>query len=106
MNSIKYVGLNTLQILLELLQTKITTNIQTPLVDNTEYRLQDVSSLDIVYPDGNFEVWMNISFSSTETISVNFPEDTKYIGSKPSFSNGEVWEISIKDKVAICWRIE
>lgn len=86
----------------------IITNIDSPLIlcDNMEYRLTDVSSLILSYPDSNFEVWMNISFSSTEIINVIFPTETRYIGAAPIFNNGETWEISIKDGVVICWRIE
>ena len=86
----------------------VVTDIETPLVlsDNTEYRLTDVSSLEISYPDGNFEVWMNVSFSPSETIVVTFPAETKYIGAAPTFGNGQTWEISIKDGVAVCWRVE
>lgn len=83
-------------------------NINNPLllVDNTEYYLTNISDLTIHYPDSNFDVWMRISFSTTEVINVIFPEGTKYIGSYPTFNNGETWEISIKDGVAICWRVE
>lgn len=76
------------------------------LSDNTEYRLTNISSLTLSYPEGNFEVWMKILFASSGTISVSFPNETKYIGVAPTFNNGETWEISIKDGVAICWRVE
>lgn len=88
--------------------TNIVTSAEASLLlsDNTEYRLTNVSSLTLSYPSGNFEVWMNISFSTSETISVTFPAETKYIGAAPTFNNGETWEISIKDGVAVCWRVE
>lgn len=76
------------------------------LKDNTEYRLTDVSSLMLSYPEDNFEVWMRISLSQTGTISIVFPAETKYIGSAPTFGNGQTWEISIKDGVVVCWRVE
>ena len=75
------------------------------LSDNTEYRLVDISSLSLSYPDRNFEVWMKITFSSNGNISVKFPSETRYIGVEPTFGNGQTWEISIKDGVAICWRV-
>lgn len=75
------------------------------LEDNTEYRLADVSSLTLSYPEGNFEVWMRLEFSETETINVVFPTETRFIGTEPVFENGQTWEISIKDDVAICWRV-
>ena len=104
----KYVDTVMLKSSLDALTTKFVTNIESPLKlnDNTEYRLTDVSSLTLSYPDGNFEVWMSISFSETETISVIFPTETQFIGAAPTFSNGQTWEISIKDGVAVCWRVE
>lgn len=88
--------------------TKTVTNAENTLVlnDNTEYRLTDIGSLTLIYPNDNFEVWMSIQFSSTKPISVSFPIETQYIGSAPTFNNGETWEISIKDGVAICWRVK
>ena len=75
------------------------------LVDNTEYRLSNVSQLTLSYPTGSFEVWMNIRCASTGTVSITLPSTTKYLGAAPTFGNGQNWEISIKDGVAICWRI-
>lgn len=90
--------------------TNVVTNADTDtelvLCDNTEYYLTNVSTLSLDYPDGNFEVWMKIQFAFTGTISVLFPSETKYIGVVPTFNNGETYEISIKDGVAICWRVE
>lgn len=89
------------------IQTVVTSSEESLLLsDNVEYRLTNISTLNISYPDNNFEVWMNIQFSSTETLSVQFPSETKFIGSIPTFGNGQTWEISIKDGVAICWRVE
>lgn len=87
---------------------KVVATIESPLMlsDNTEYRLVGASSLTFVYPDGNFEIWMNISFAQTGTIVVTFPAETRYLGAAPTFNNGETWEISIKDGVAVCWRVE
>lgn len=106
----KYIDENTLEAMLNSKQntpTYINTS-ETALMlsDNTEYRLTDISSLTLSYPEDNFEIWMRLSFSPTETVNVVFPTETKYIGAAPTFNNGEVWEISIKDGVAICWRIE
>ena len=83
-------------------------NSETNLIlqDNTEYRLTDISSLTITYPENPFEVWMSITFSSTGSINMVFPEYTTFMGSVPAFSNNETWEISIKDSIAICWRVK
>ena len=75
------------------------------LADNTEYRLNNVSSLSITYPQGNFSCWMKLTFAASGTISVNLPVDTTYIGSIPSFDNGETWEISVKDKVVVACKV-
>lgn len=114
MNNKKYASLSSLQLFLDNLRTVFAcakeeiTDIEHPLVlnDNTEYRLTNVSNLTLVYPKKNFEVWMNVSFSPTGTISVAFPSETQYIGVTPTFNNGETWEISIKDGTAVCWRVE
>lgn len=74
------------------------------LEDNTEYRLTNVANVEFLYPDGNFEVWIKIIFTESGSISASFPSGTQYIGNIPVFNNGETWEISIKDGVAICWR--
>ena len=93
---------------LEPLIKKIVTSVTSPLIldDNTEYHLTNVSSLTFSSPPGNFEVWMNLSFASSGAINVVWPAEMQYIGSFPTFKNGETWEISIKDNVAICWRIK
>lgn len=75
------------------------------LEDNTEYRLSGVQFLTLVYPAQSFEVWMKISFASSASVGVTFPSDTQMIGEYPSFSTGQTWEISIKDKDVICWRV-
>lgn len=88
--------------------TSYITSFTNPLVlnDNTEYRLTDVSSLVLQFPSNKFEVWMKVLFSAAGNISVTFPNETRYIGTAPTFRNSETWEISIKDGVAICWRVQ
>ena len=76
------------------------------LSDNTEYYLTNISSLNLSYPNGNFEVWMNISLSSTGTIAITFPSSTSFIGVAPVFGNNQTWEISIKNGVTVCWRVK
>ena len=71
------------------------------LADNTEYRLSDVTTLTLTYPQGNFSCWLKVTFAASGTVAVTLPVDTSYIGSVPIFANGETWEISIKDKVVV-----
>ena len=75
------------------------------LGDNIEYRLTDVTTLNIRYPTGNFECWMRLTFAASGDITVTLPTGTKYIGNAPSFANGDTWEVSIKDGVVIAQKV-
>ena len=75
------------------------------LADNTEYRLQGVATLNLIYPAGGFEAFLRVTFSDQGTITVSFPAGTRYIGALPDFSNGETWEISVKDGVVVCGKV-
>lgn len=85
-------------------------NIENPLnlQDNSEYILSDVSDLSILFPVEEFhEVWLKISTDANiENINITFPSDAKWIGSMPTFLPNQTWELSIKDKIIIAWRIE
>lgn len=84
---------------------QVTSGTSFTLEDNTEYRLNNITSLSLSYPTTNFECWMNLTFATSGTISVSFPTGTKYIGKAPEFSNGETWEVSIKDKVVVAAKV-
>lgn len=75
------------------------------LFDNEEYRLTNVTKLRMVYPTGDFECWMRLTFAASGDITVTMPAGTKYIGIAPDFANGDTWELSIKDGVVIAQRI-
>lgn len=75
------------------------------LVDNTEYRLADITTLTLNYPAGEFECWMRLSFAASGDITVTLPAGTGYIGSAPDFKNGETWELSFKDKVLAAQKV-
>lgn len=75
------------------------------LADNTEYRLTDVTPLNLSYPTGNFECWMRLSFAESGDITVTLPADTEYLGATPNFKNGETWELSFKDKVLVAQKV-
>lgn len=75
------------------------------LEDNAEYRLTDALTMTLTYPTGNFECWMRVKFAASGTITVTLPSDTEYIGSAPSFANGEAWELSIKDGVLVAQKV-
>lgn len=69
------------------------------LANNTEYRLTDVTTLNLSYPTGNFECWMSLNFAASGNVTVTLPTGTRYIGTAPDFKNGETWELSFKDGV-------
>ena len=75
------------------------------LLDNTEYRLTDVTTLALNYPTGDFECWMRLTFAASGDITVTLPTGTRYIGTAPDFKNGETWEMSIKDGVVIAQKV-
>ena len=75
------------------------------LVDNTEYRLADITTLTLNYPAGEFECWMRLNFAASGDITVTLPSGTGYIGSAPDFKNGEIWELSFKDKILAAQKV-
>lgn len=85
--------------------TKVVTGTEITLADNTEYRLTDVTTLTLTYPTGDFECWMRLTFAVSGTITVTLPAETKYIGTAPDFKNGEIWELSFKDKVLAAQKV-
>lgn len=93
------------EIVEELKPSQITSGTSITLADNTEYRLTNVTELTITYPDGNFECWMRLTFAAEGTITVTLPSTTQYIGTTPTFANGETWELSIKDGIVIAGKV-
>ena len=89
----------------ELKPSQVTSGTSITLADNTEYRLTDVTELSVTYPDGNFECWMRLAFAADGTITVTLPSTTQYIGTTPTFANGETWELSIKDGTVIAGKV-
>lgn len=78
----------------------ITTGTNITLADNTEYRLTDVTSLTLTYPNGSFACWIKLTTAASGTITISLPE-SQYIGAAPTFGNGETWEISIRDGIVV-----
>ena len=89
----------------EAVSAQVSTGSNITLADNTEYRLTDVTTLNLTYPTGNFECWMRLTFAASGNATVTLPTGTKYIGSAPDFKNGETWEMSIKDGVVIAQKV-
>ena len=86
-------------------QSVTTSDGNITLADNTEYRLTDVSTLGLIYPSGDFECWMRLSFAESGNVTVTLPAYTKYIGTAPDFKNGETWELSFKDGVLAAQKV-
>lgn len=84
---------------------KVSEGTYITLADNTEYRLTDVTTLNLSYPTGDFECWMRLSFAASGDATVILPTGTKYIGATPDFKNGETWELSFKDKVLAAQKV-
>lgn len=78
---------------------------QIALVDNAEYRLLGVKTLTFEYSVEEFACWIGMVIAQSGDVAVTFPKDTKYIGSAPTFANGEMWELSIKDGVVIAQKL-
>lgn len=74
------------------------------LADNTEYRLDNVSSLAISYPAGNFECWLSITTAASGAITITLP-NSSYASSAPTFTNSDTWEVSIKDGTVIAVKV-
>ena len=84
---------------------QVSTGSKITLADNTEYRLTNVTTLNLTYPTGKFECWMRLSFAASGNITVTLPNDTEYLGATPNFKNGETWELSFKDKVLVAQKV-
>ena len=89
----------------EAVSEQVTTGSNITLADNTEYRLTDVTTLNLSYPTGDFECWMRLSCAASDKVTVTLPAGTKYIGAAPDFKNGETWELSFKDKVLVAQKV-
>ena len=84
---------------------KISEGTNITLADNTEYRLTNVTTLNLSYPVGDFECWMRLSFAASGDATVILPTGTKYIGTTPDFKKGEIWELSFKDKILAAQKV-
>lgn len=87
--------------------TKVDTGTSLSMNDNTEYRLSNVTTLELYapYKKTQYECWFSLTFANSGPVTVTFPAGMKYIGSAPDFNNGESWEMSIKDVVVIAQKI-
>ena len=89
----------------EAVSAQVSTGSNITLADNTEYRLTDITTLNLSYPTGDFECWMRLSFAASGDATVILPTGTQYIGNTPDFKNGETWELSFKDRVLVAQKV-
>lgn len=75
------------------------------LENNAEYRGTGIASLELQYPDGDFECWLRFTTAAEGSVNITFPESTEYIGDRPEFGNNETWEISVKDGIAVALEV-
>ncbi len=77
------------------------------MVDNTEYRPDTSASIETVTFDppssGDYECWIYIETDASSPISITI-NPNGIIGS-PVIGNNEGWEISVKDDVAIAFKV-
>ena len=68
---------------------------------NVEYIAEEeISNLTVMYPDGDFICSLNFTLANEGDITITLPE-SKYIGGKPTFDNGQTWELNIKNSVVV-----
>lgn len=76
------------------------------LADNTNYYVEGaISNLTINYPVDAFICSLELPLASSGDITITLPQ-SKYIGGKPTFANGETWELNIKNGVVVGGLVE
>lgn len=77
------------------------------LKDNTEYTATEtINNLIIQYPSNNFICSLYFTTASEGSITIVFPDTTKYIGGVPDFKPGETWELNIRNGVVVAGKVE
>lgn len=69
--------------------------------NNTDYEGDNINNLFIYYPDSDFICSLFFTTAAEGDINIAFPEGTKFIGTAPTFSNNETWELNIKNGVVV-----
>ena len=72
------------------------------LGNNKEYvPTNEVIAVQFDFPSGDFICSLYFTTAAEGNINITFPEGTKFIGAKPTFGNGETWELNIKNGVVV-----
>lgn len=75
--------------------------------DNIFYSANEtISNLNVNYPNGNFICGIQFTTASEGDITISLPETSKFIGEKPTFANGETWELNIRNGIVVGGVIE
>ena len=76
------------------------------LEDNTIYVAETpINTLTIIYPETDFICSVDFTIANEGTVKVTLPE-SKYIGSIPTFDNGTIWELNIKNGVVVGGKVQ
>jgi hypothetical protein len=74
--------------------------------DNTEYTATEpITNLVIIYPETDFICSFSFTLAESGNITIDLPE-SKYIGTTPTFANGETWELNIKNGIVVGGLVE
>ena len=74
--------------------------------DNTEYTaIEPITNVVITYPKTDFICSFNFTLAESGNVTIDLPE-SKYIGTAPTFANGETCELNIKNGVVVGGLVE
>ena len=80
----------------------VTSGTAITVEDNTKYVLSDVTTLAIAFPGaGSYHSHIRLTTAASGTVAITLPASALFIGSVPSFSNGETWELDVEDGVIV-----
>lgn len=88
------------------------TNGTVMVADGKSYEAtEEISELTIQYngilnPTNDFICSLVFTTATDGAISIVFPKGTKFIGGRPTFSNGETWELNIMNGVVVGGKVE
>lgn len=74
------------------------------VTDGGDYTaIAEIKTLTLLYPNIPFicSLFFTTAPETEGAITINFPTGTKFIGTKPTFGNGETWELNIKNGVVV-----
>lgn len=83
-------------------EARITDNTTLTVENNKNYIGEaEITNIEITYPSDPFICSLTFTTAAKGDITIKFPDSTKFIGGKPTFSNGETWELNIMNGVVV-----